>query len=380
MLNEYLVAAYYYPNYHLDAANQIRHGEGWTEWELVKKATPRFLGHKQPLQPMFGYQDEADPAVMEEKIQMALDHSVNCFIFDWYWHNEGPHLDQCLNKGFLQAQNNHKLKFALMWANHDMVDIHPISRASQPSVFNSGSVTPEIFHQMTNTLMDEYFSKENYLTINGGKYFSIYELNKFIQSFGSLKEAKKAIEGFRERVDKKHLWPIHLNCIIGRHGLLPGESYDSSSQTMKHVKELGFDSITSYVWIHHIDIPHFPSTDYRYYSELAMKDWAKSAELSDLPYYPNVTVGWDASPRVIASDMFENRGYPYTPVLTDNTPEALKNVLSEAKKYLDKSGLSEKLLTINAWNEWTEGSYLEPDLETGFQRLEAVKEVFHSNS
>ena len=61
-------AAYYFPNYHVDSRNELQHGTGWTEWELMKCATPRFEGHRQPRIPLWGYGDEADPAVMAVKI------------------------------------------------------------------------------------------------------------------------------------------------------------------------------------------------------------------------------------------------------------------------------------------------------------------------
>src|SRR5512135_1016411 len=67
----YTVACYYFPNYHVDPRNEKQHGPGWTEWELVKRAEPRFEGHHQPNVPLWGYTDEADPAVMAKKIDAA---------------------------------------------------------------------------------------------------------------------------------------------------------------------------------------------------------------------------------------------------------------------------------------------------------------------
>ena len=61
------IYAYYFPNWHPDKRNDEWHGKGWTEWEVVKCARPRFEGHYQPLKPLWGYEDESDPAVMEKK-------------------------------------------------------------------------------------------------------------------------------------------------------------------------------------------------------------------------------------------------------------------------------------------------------------------------
>ena len=81
------IAAYYFPNYHADAKNEEVHGRNWTEWELMKCARSRFAGHQQPKVPVWGYEDEADPAVMAKKIDTAKAYGIDAFIFDWYWYD-----------------------------------------------------------------------------------------------------------------------------------------------------------------------------------------------------------------------------------------------------------------------------------------------------
>ena len=100
------IAAYYFPNYHTDDTRNIRAlGAGWSEWELVKAAQPRFPGHDQPKVPLWGYTDEKDPKVMAQKIKTASDYGINCFIFDWYMYEDGPFLNRCLDEGFLKAKS-----------------------------------------------------------------------------------------------------------------------------------------------------------------------------------------------------------------------------------------------------------------------------------
>ncbi len=88
----YDVSVFYFPNFHADPRNDAAHGKGWTEWELVHRAEPKFPGHAQPKIPLWGYEDEADPAVMARKISVAADHGLRQFIFDWYWCEDGPFL------------------------------------------------------------------------------------------------------------------------------------------------------------------------------------------------------------------------------------------------------------------------------------------------
>jgi hypothetical protein len=107
------------------------------------------------------------------------------------------------------------------------------------------------------------------------------------------------------------------------------------------------------------------------------KAWNEfTTKFSPAPYFPNVSMGWDPSPRCLQSDKFEFRSYPWMHVFTDNTPQAFKEGLLKAKNYADKSNSKHKIITINAWNEWTEGSYLLPDTKNGTKYIEAVKEVF----
>ena len=98
------VASYYFGNYHPgDPRNVKSKGKDWSEWELVKAARPRFPGHHQPKVPLWGYTDESDPKVMEQKIAAAADHGIDAFIFDWYYYNDGPFLDRPIDIGFLKA-------------------------------------------------------------------------------------------------------------------------------------------------------------------------------------------------------------------------------------------------------------------------------------
>ena len=85
-----------------------------------------------------------------------------------------------------------------------------------------------------------------------------------------------------------------------------------------------------------------------------------------MTYFPNVTISWDANPR-----------FPFkTGYINNSTPEKFKKYLSKAKRYIDDNQIEPRIVTINAWNEWSEGSYLEPDTTWKYGYLEAVRDIF----
>jgi len=262
-----------------------------------------------------------------------------------------------------------------MWANHDWIDIHPKKLSQNPSLLYPGLITRESFEKLTDYVIEKYFLNPSYWTIDNKPYFSIYELFTLIKSFGSISETSAALKRFREKTKAAGFADLHLNAIIWNIGVLPCEN--NINDPFETIASLGFDSMTSYVWIHQAELMNFPATEYEIIATEIVEHWKMLSLSASLPYYPNVTMGWDPSPRTVQSDSFEQNGYPFSPILKNNTPGAFRIALERAKNFLDEYRLNPMILTLNCWNEWTEGSYLEPDIVNGFAYLQAVKEVFN---
>jgi hypothetical protein len=371
MPNGFTVGCYYFPNYHVDPRNEKVHGKGWTEWKLVKGALPRFPNHQQPKVPLWGYADESDPRVMEKEIDAAADHGIDYFIFDWYWYENGPFLHRCLDKGYLGAKNNARVKFCCMWANHDWIDIHPAKLGEAPRLLYPGKISAKTFEVMTDHLVNRYFKHPSCFTIDGCPYFSIYELSKLIESFGGVRETKQALDRFKKKAQAAGCPDIHLNAVIWGQPILPGEK--TPADPIKLAEELGFQSITSYVWIHHVNLNQSPVTDYALVRDAYFAWWDQVLTKSSLPYFPNVTMGWDPSPRTDMADTWKPSGYPYMNIMGNNTPEAFRKALQLTRQKLEQ-GTSPKIFNINCWNEWTEGSYLEPDTVNKTAYLKAIRD------
>ncbi|MDR0698417.1 MAG: glycoside hydrolase family 99-like domain-containing protein [Tannerella sp.] len=377
--DEITVACYYFPNYHTRDTTDLRisrqHFDNWSEWELVKQARPRFEGHDQPKVPAWGYTDEKDPEVMAQKIYAAATHGIDVFIFDWYTYEGRPFLNRCLDEGFLKAGNTNSIKFALMWANHDWMELYPYTAGETHDFLYDGKVTPEMFDRIGDHLIQQYFTQPNYWLIDGKAYFSVYDIQNFIHSFGSLEATVMEMEKLNQKAVSVGLKGVHWNLVAWSAAILPGQDAPTNNKDL--LDRLGFDSATSYVWIHHVGLPQV-QTDYNYVRDEYVKHWDRVKKEYGTPYYPNVTMGWDPSPRTNQGKEWSGSGYgyPYTNTIGDNTPENFKKALQMTKDKLLADPDGPRILNINCWNEWTEGSYIEPDTKSGMVYLEAVKAVF----
>ncbi|MCD9024104.1 glycosyltransferase WbsX family protein [Cohnella silvisoli] len=374
MSEKFEIAVYYFPQYHPDPRNDEWHGKGWTEWEMLRRATPRFPGHAQPKVSVLGEYDESLPETAEKQIALAADHGVDTFIYDWYWYDGKPFLNGALDRAYLRARNNDRLKFALMWANHDWWDLYPAPGGSFGNL-TSGRTSRESFEAATDYIITNYLAHPSYWKVEGKLYFSIFDFYGLVEGLGGIEQTKAALQSFRDKTLKAGLPGLHLNAIHGSVMIFCRYKDIPDADVLLHA--LGFDSVTSYNWHQDTPMPNFPATDYADYAEVAMRDWEKIRKQWTLPYYPSVSMGWDPTPRTDQSLNYEPLGYPYTAVLVDNTPEQFEKVLRRTKDDLREKGQS--IFMINAWNEWTEGSYLEPDTVHGMGYLEAVRRVFGSS-
>lgn len=380
---KYEVAVYYFPNYHIDSINEKWHGKNWTEWELVKAAKSRFKGHQQPKVPAWGYFNEADPAWAAKEIDLAADNGIDVFIYDWYWYEGvGQYLQEGLEKGFLKAANRNRMKFALMWANHNWMNIHPTAYTNVQEKLTNGEVTEKTWDKITDYIIENYFKQPNYWKIDGKPYFSIFETVRFINSFKTLDKAAEAMQLFVTKVKKAGFAGLHLNLID--QGVTDSylKAVLQNAVTRADVsKALQVSSFTSYNFLHAYDLSKagWPTASYQKALEANVDYWPViSKQLDSLPYFPNATMGWDVTPRLIQTDKFDSfKGYPWVPVFNgDNTPAAFTTALEKAKSFSDNHPSQPHIIIINAWNEWTEGSYLLPDTKNGEAYLKAIKKVF----
>lgn len=356
----YDVAAYVWPAYQPDPrwAELGLFPAGKGEWQNVWEAKPKWAGHAQPRKPLWGYEDEADPAVVAKKIDAAVAHGVNVFIYDWYWYGGRPFLEDGLDRGFLGAPNNGKMKFFVMWANHNVTKLWDSTAADKEwdKAVWPGAVSEKEFPVLVRRWIDRYFTRPNYYRIDGRPVLMVYEVKTFVAGVGGRAAARRSLAHLRRACEAAGLGGVYL--MACDYGI-----------TAAALEGLGFEGATIYNFVHWA-WPG-PRCDYAPWAERAQRRYDSArAELGVRDYFAHVSVGWDTNPRYPAGTVTET--------VTNATPAKFAVALERARAWTDahtRPGVP-KLVTVNSWNEWTEGSYLEPDETFGFGYLDAVRKTF----
>ena len=358
--DDYRVCAFIWPSCHDDSLGRTNWEQGIGEWEVIQKGDPRFPGHYQPKQPLWGYEMDNDHAVVEKWIQTALEYGVNTFVYDWYWFDHYPYLESALNDGFLKAPSNEKMEFFIMWANHDVKHNYWNYHKWQDdeSILWHGAIDPNDFPKIVDRVINQYFKRPNYTKIDGCPVFAIFSTDNFIKSFGTKEAAIEAMEYMRGEVRKAGFPDMHYMMMDGG-GFPFNEGTKASVDNRMFLKP---DSLALY------NMGGF-DPDYMRHGQNAIDYRNGWDNYMDIPVFPTVSIGWDDTPRFPAKG--ENDVTRF-----NHSPEAFKNFLLEAKRYADAHPEQPKFVMINAWNEWVEGSYLLPDRYWGYGWLEAVQEVF----
>ena len=373
-MKKYDVAAFVWPSYTGDEPRtRIFWPDGIGEWQTVKAMSDKgYAGCRWPRIPTWGYENEADSAVMEKQIDCAASYGVNVFIYDWYWYDNRPFLENCLNEGFLKAENNNKMQFCLMWANHDANHLWDKRNSDRDlsTVIWSGVVTPKIFSEICDRTIEKYFKRDNYYCIDGCPVYMIFDIDNFIRSFGTSDECKRAVSQFRQKVVDAGFKGLHLQFVHWRNRVfswLKDEDSQKGVSSAQMYEFLGADSVTSYNWGCSTDL----DGDFCCVTDSYLSGIEDESKRLTVPFYPNISVGWDNNVRF-------NKFVPG--VIVNNTPANFKTACKKVKAFADssmKNGVMKApFITVNSWNEWTETSYLEPDDLYGYGYLEAIRDVF----
>lgn len=322
--------------------------DGWTQGTDHLK--PRLLKEFPEREPIWGWNDDS-PEVMEKQIDLAADHGIDFFSFDWYW-PEGEKKETPLNTGlslFLKAPNRGRLQFCLMVANH-----------------GGFRIGPKDWHDVSGVWL-ELFQKATHITIDGKPLIIFFSPRELRAAFRSSAAVKEAFGQLREGAKKVGLPGVMIACCCTPG---PGNKWDDLAELAAD----GYDVLTGY------NYHGYPMKGQsRRQSYATMIDghetiWNKFAERTTLPYIPCITAGWDKRPWE-EKDLPEAKQSPYYP---DRTPAQVAAFLRRAIRWNNANPdhtLKKRMVLIYAWNENGEGGYLTPTKSEGDKYLKAISGV-----
>jgi len=348
--------AFYLPQFHPIPENDQWWGKGFTEWTNVAKARPLFRGHYQPHIPAdLGFCDLRLPEVRLAQAELAKAHGLEGFCYWHYWFNGRTLLERPFRE--VLASGNPDWPFCLAWANETW------SRrwlGEEADILQKQAYSPDDDLNHARWLMN-VFGDRRCIKVCGRPLFLIYRPL-------DLPDPRRTTDTLREE-SVKHGLPepfllginghcSHLDCrTVGfdgtlnfepQLGVLPGFMADRPTRS-KFVSNLRLGVVS----------PTLKIYDYSASRQLML------SRRKEFPTYPSIFVGWDNSPR---------RGRNGV-VIVDSSPDIFAAGLDEMVKSVAAKPHDDRLLFINAWNEWAEGNHLEPDLKNGRGFLDAVKRL-----
>ena len=340
--------AFYLPQYHPIKENDLWWGKGFTEWSNVGRAKPNYVGHNQPRTPAdLGYYDLRMPDVMEAQAALARRYGVTGFCYYYYNFDGARLLEQPLER--MLETGKPDLPFCLCWANENWTRRWD-GRDNEILMGQSYSDAAMV------GLADDvarYFRKDNYIRIDGKPLFLVYRVKE-------MANPKRVTGAWRHRCRAIGIGEICIAMV---------ESFDLSPEP-EAPQPYGCD-IT-------VEFPaHGMMQDPPKSVERLNKDWKGAVhDYRELvraftrrvePGFPrirSVLAGWDSTPR------HQDRSL----VLDRAAPGAFQAWLEWTYRRTMEQNLGDsRLVFINAWNEWGEGSYLEPDRRFGHGYLQAVR-------
>jgi lipopolysaccharide biosynthesis protein len=350
------VIAFYLPQYHPISENDEWWGKGFTEWTNVTKAKPLFPGHYQPHLPAdLGFYDLRLPEVRIAQAELAKKYSIEGFCYWHYWFHGKRLLERPFNEVLSSGQPD--FPFCLAWANESW------SRrwlGEERDILQKQTYSAEDDLNHIRWLI-KAFSDPRYIRVKGRPLFLIYRPR-------DLPNPQKTTEIFYNECIKNDIAEPYL---LGIDAHCPDFDYREIGfdGTLKFEPQLGVlqdfmdDTIKISKFISNLKLGVI-SPKLKIYNFSSARSLMISMKRK-FPTYPCIFVSWDNTAR---------RGHNSI-IIIDSTPESFADGLSDmVRSVLDKP-FDERLVFINAWNEWAEGNHLEPDLKNGVQYLEAIDRV-----
>lgn len=340
---------FYLPQFHAIPENDEWWGKGFTEWTNVKPAQPQFEGHYQPHVPHedIGYYNLLDREAQAKQIELAKQYGIGGFCYYLYWFSGKRLLEQPLDN--MLADPTLDFPFCVCWANenwsrrwdgldHDLLMVQDYSDEDDIAFI---------------TNISKYLRDDRYIRIDGKPLLVIYRPNLF-------PDMKSTVERWRRWCRDNGIGEIYLAYPQSFEAVDPAV-YDFDAALEFPPNNSKPPNITKDV------TPLVDDFQAKVY------DWRIFVERSDDYKDPGYTLFRSATPAWDNTARKKSKGTVFHNSCPKLFTKYLKNAFSETLSQRDNP--DERLVFINAWNEWAEGAHLEPDERYGYAWLQSVKDA-----
>lgn len=365
------ILTFYLPQFHTIPENDKWWGKGFTEWTNTKKTKPLFKNHNQPREPLGdNYYDLSDIEVMKWQAKIAQDHGIYGFCYYHYWFNGKKLLEKPLEN--MLKDKDVTIPFCLSWANESWTRAWDGGEKDvlMPQEYGHKKEWKEHFNYLV-----DFFKDERYIKIENKPMFVIYRtnnipnVNEMIDYWNSLTQEHGfsglyivetftfyqnsiAIESSEAVIEFE---PAYTMANVDS---IKKKILTMSGVHINQVKYRIFDKIHNFIYPKIVKTLNY---DLVWWDIITRKSFDKSNKKR----YLGAFIDWDNTPRKGKSAfLFRN-------VSVEKFKFYLSRQLIRAQKH------KSEFLFINAWNEWAEGTYLEPDKKNGLKYLEVIKKLMN---
>lgn len=340
------------PAFHRTKENDEWWGEGFTEWDNVKKGEPYFEGHQQPVHPIKNYYyDLSKTSDIKKQLQLAKEYDIYGFVYYHYWFGNGKKL---LEKPLelLRDEIKTDTKYCLCWANETW---KATWHGKEPKDLLKQEYPGKSDWKQHIDYLLTFFKDKRYIIIDDQPVLFIYKPNE-------IPGYERMLQFFDEEVQKAGFKGVYAVEYISAKNR---DLFSGKSQAVTEFEPLytTFFDLSPFALLKRFLCKKLKRIDYQNYDKLWQKIISRKRTYAGKPIFRGCFSGWDNSPRKGKDSMIVKGGNPET------FERNLRKLIGTNRKDAND------FIVINAWNEWSEGAFLEPSEEYGYAYLEAIRKV-----
>lgn len=337
---------FYLPQFHTFKENDEWWGKGFTEWTNTKKSKPRFEGHYQPRVPHkdIGYYSLDNIETIKKQVSLAKQHGIYGFCFYYYWFSGKRLMEKPLD---LFLNSDIDFPFCLCWANENWTRAW---NGQKKDILIKQEYSDKDYKEFIENIK-KYITDKRYIKIDNKPLIMIYNPTE-IPNF------EKHVSEWRRYAKEEGIGEIYIasKCDLANNENKYTEyvdaEFDFPPQGIGHKETIvtGLDSPKIFNYKQIVD-----EIEHLYRNHYPLK-----------PFYYSCTMGWDNSAR-----RKENYTVYYNYSL-ESYYKWLRIIIEETRR---RNNEENRFMFVNAWNEWAEGTYLEPDEKYGYANINTLSKA-----